>query len=174
MHNLILSAAEITTGTLWRAGPGSPRRMFTNTFRHSDWAKHGRSCLRHLLQLSKIPSQRAPITIIQKFNCGGSVNHLLCSWSAVSSQSLVPSVRLGFPGSPREKWALVPRGVHTSTALKPSCTTTRTKVISTYMLTSDLRPQALPVTYSKLASAVLTLHHSTNGVRTAVNPSLLA
>lgn len=110
MHNLIPSGAEITKGSLWKAGPDSPPKMLTITFRHSDWAKHSRSCLWQLLQLSKIPSQRAPIIIIQKCNCDDSVSHLLSSWPVVPSQPLAPSVlRLtGLPRPPRELVVLVP------------------------------------------------------------------
>lgn len=97
MHSLIPSTAEITTGSLWRARPRSPPSLLTNTFRHSDRAKHSRSCLGQLLQRPRIPSQRAPTTIMPTFNCGGSVNHLLSSWPAVPSQSLTPSVQ-GLPG----------------------------------------------------------------------------
>lgn len=136
MPNLITSAAAITRGSLWRVEPYSPPRMLTNTFRHSDWAKHSRSCLGQLLQLSEITSQRAPITIIQKLGCDGSVNHLLSSWSVVLCQSLIPSVRrlAGLSWGTQRISGTSTLGVHTSTALKPSHTTTRTKV--TYILTT--------------------------------------
>lgn len=100
MHSLIPSTAEITTGSLWRARLHSPPSLLTNTFKHSGWAKHSRSCLGQLLQLPKIPSQRAATTIMPTFNWDGSVNHLLSSWPVVPSQSLTPSVQR-LPGPSR-------------------------------------------------------------------------
>lgn len=139
MHHLIPSAAEIAKGSLWKARPESPPRMLTKIFRQCYWAKHRRSRLGQLLQLSKIPSRRAPITVIQKLNCDGSVNHLLSSCPVVSSQSLIPPVRRLAGLSWVTQRVTGTLGVHISTALKPSYTTTRTKVISTYKLITDLQ-----------------------------------
>lgn len=83
VHSLIPSTAETTTGSLWRARLHSPPSLLTNTFRHSDQVKHSRSCLGQLLQVPKIPSQRAPTITMPTFNCDGSVSPLLSSWPVV-------------------------------------------------------------------------------------------
>lgn len=118
MHSLLLSTAEITTGSLWRARLHSPPSLLTNTFRHSDQAKHSRSCLGQLLQLPKILSQRAPTTIMPTFNCGGSVNHLLSS-CLLSQASPSPHLCRDCLGLPRSPVVMAP-GVPQAQPQKPS------------------------------------------------------
>lgn len=115
MHSLIPSTLGTTTGSLWRAKLHSPPSLLTNTFRHSDQAKHSRSCLGQLLQMPNMPSQRAPIATMPTFDCDGSSSPLLSSWPA---QALTPSVQ-SLPGSPRGSLEMAP-GCAPGTAPKPS------------------------------------------------------
>lgn len=129
VHSLIPSTAEISMGNLWRARLRSSPSLLTNTFRHSDQAKHSRSCLGQLLQLPKIPSQRAPTAAMPTFNHGGSVSQLPSSWPAVPRHPspICAEAAWACPGHPENPWWW--HLVSPSTAPKTSYTTTGTGCI---------------------------------------------
>lgn len=103
-YDLIISPV----GTDW----DSLLRSLIKTFKLTNWTRHGRSCLGESLQLSAIPTWRAPVTVAPQSNneswwkvAESSVSHLASSQSLVSSQSVSSSLQktdLGSPGPPRE------------------------------------------------------------------------
>lgn len=165
MHSLIPSTAETTTGILWRARLHSPPSLLTNTFRHSDQAKHSRSCLGQLLQVAKMPSQRSPTTTMPTFNCDGLFSPLLSSWLLRPSPHLCRACQ----GHPEDPWwwhLAVPPGM----APKPHRSCNWLYFLLTYPIPSG---PLLAADFDVRCSGTPTPRHSRSCGDTASNPALL-
>lgn len=168
--------------SLWREEPGCPSHStwYVNQQALVPWVQHSSRFLGEPLQLSTVPSPRAPIAIAQNLSCESSVTSLPAGL-VLQAHPLSRYVETGWTclGVPGSWWYKYPGCAHRhSPETQLHC---RTEVIGkgkvgfhtyNWLITSilELLLQLFPVIYLfKLASDVLTPHHSTNGMYTARN-----